>query len=145
MEEKIQLLWGKDVEAYPILLELENISDHTSQLYPYREQFIKMVLSSHTYVRIRGLRLLAHNVKWDKEDWILEHMPSILSLLQAEKPVVVRECLKTLAVIVAQKPLLGDKIKQALDSMDISQYQDSMAPLIKKDKEAVLQIMTKQT
>ena len=49
------------------------------------------------------------------------------------KPITARQCVKTLAQIGVMKPQYIPQILERLEHADLSQYNDSMRPLIEKD------------
>lgn len=59
-----------------------------------------------------------------------------LSHITDEKPVTARQCIQALARVGRAKPQYIPTIVQALDGASLSQYRDSMRPLIEKDIEA---------
>ena len=68
---------------------------------------------------------------WDK----------MIPLLNDSKPTVVHQCLSSLHEVVLYLPELADDIVAAVNGIDLSQYKDSMSPLIKKDAEELLKII----
>ena len=63
----------------------------------------------------------------------------ISSLLDDEKPIVVRKCLEALIEIVQNSPEVIEETKKSVQKINISRYKDTMAPLIKKDIERLLE------
>lgn len=53
--------------AYKALQELQKASEETASVYPYMDRFSQMLDSENSYIRTRGLVLLAYNAKWDKD------------------------------------------------------------------------------
>ena len=142
ISEKFELLFNKDNNiACKTMLELSEESDRSDSLYPYMDRMGAMLLSDNSYIRTRGLTLIAHNVKWDNENKIFGILPEFLKHLADEKPIVTRQCVKLLPIIARDKPVLKDIILSALKSTDISFYKDTMRPLIYKDiQEAISEI-----
>lgn len=58
--------------------------------------------------------------------------------LNYPKPTVIRQCLASLHEVVLYLPEMKDDILAAIEGIDLSKYNDSMSPLIKKDAEDVL-------
>lgn len=48
--------------------ELQKQSEETDCVYPYMDRLSNMPDSDNSYIRTRGLTLLAYNAKWDKDD-----------------------------------------------------------------------------
>ena len=71
VEELLELLASRDnSQAYQALKALEEMSAESNCLYPHMDKFIAMASSGNSYVRTRGLALIAHNAKWDVGDKI---------------------------------------------------------------------------
>lgn len=71
MEELIQNLYNADNKiAYEALKELEKMSLKTNVLYKYFDTFVEMLNSESSYIRTRGILLIASNAKWDIENKI---------------------------------------------------------------------------
>ena len=54
-------------EAYRALQSLQEASELDNAVYAYIDTFIEMMRDSNSYIRTRGLTLIAHNAKWDEE------------------------------------------------------------------------------
>lgn len=134
-----QLYVKEDLIAYRALLELEEISDRSERLYPYLEQFVKMLESDRSYVRVRGFRLLSKQAKWDEQEKIASCIDQMLSLLDREKASALRQYLQALVEIVHAKPSLSMTVRKKVLSLDLTQYKDSVRSLIEKDIQCLLQ------
>ena len=65
--ETFELLFDKNNNtAYKALQNLQKESQETACVYPYMDRLSDMLDSDNSYVRTRGLTLLAYNAKWDK-------------------------------------------------------------------------------
>lgn len=130
VEELLELLASRDnSQAYQALKALEEMSAESNCLYPHMDKFIAMASSGNSYVRTRGLALIAHNAKWDVDgiiDGYLEHITD-------EKPICARQCIKLLPLLAKAKPALAPKIVSALRDANVARYADSMRPLVQKD------------
>lgn len=139
VSEKFELLFNKNNNiACKTMFELSRESDSNDSLYPYFDRMGAMLLSDNSYIRTRGLTLIAHNVKWDKENKIYGLLPEFLKHLADEKPIVTRQCIKLLPIIAKDKPELREIILNAIETADVSFYKDSMLPLICKDIDEAL-------
>ena len=85
-----------------------------------------MLDSDNSYIRTRGLTLLAYNAKWDKDYKIDEVIDKYLKHITDAKPITARQCIKLLPVIAKHKPELKNDVLSALHKADISIYEDSM-------------------
>ena len=66
--ETFELLFNKNNNvAYKALQELQKQSEETDCVYPYMDRLSNMLDSDNSYIRTRGLTLLAYNEKWDKD------------------------------------------------------------------------------
>lgn len=129
-----ELLFDKNNNiAYKALQELQKISEETDKVYPYMDRLGNMIDSGNSYIRTRGLTLLAYNAKWDKAHKIDEIIDSYLKHITDAKPITARQCIKLLPIIAKSKPDLKDDILLALQKADVSVYADSMQPLVYKD------------
>ena len=144
MEQDILLsmLTAKDTkQAYGAFLELERLSEETDDLYPFTEQFAEMVLDKAWAVRCRGFRLFCKQARWDGDGVIDRHLDRTLAILKDEKPTAVRQALAALLDMAPYKPELWPVIRQRVEAMDWNRYKDSMAPLIQKDIQRLLDTM----
>ena len=122
-------------------MELERLSEETDDLYPFTEQFAEMVLDKAWAVRCRGFRLFCKQARWDGDGVIDRHLDRTLAILEDEKPTAVRQALAALLDMAPYKPELWPVIRQRVEAMDWNRYKDSMAPLIQKDIQRLLDAM----
>lgn len=134
-----ELLFDKNNNtAYKALQELQKISEETDKVYPYMDRLGDMMDSDNSYIRTRGLTLLAWNAKWDKDHKIDELIDSYLKHITDAKPITARQCIKLLPMIAKSKPDLKDDILLVLQKADVSVYADSMQSLVYKDIQKAL-------
>lgn len=139
VEKQIDLLYSDcNTVAYQALKELEKISAQNNTLYPFMSRFIEMIDHSKSYVRNRGLCLIACNAKWDIDCKIDKIIGKYLEHIKDIKPITVRQCIKYLPIIAKYKPGLSGDIIRALENANISTYPDSMQLLIYKDIQTAL-------
>lgn len=132
--EIFELLFDKNNKvAYKALLELQKESEKTNCIYPYMDRLSDMLDSDNSYIRTRGLILIAYNAKWDTNYKIDEIIDKYLKHITDIKPITARQCIKLLPVIAKDKPELKDDILSALHKANTSVYEDSMQPLVYKD------------
>jgi len=129
--------------AYQCLKQLEEASEHSAGVYPFIGDFIDMLGHEHSYIRTRGLILIAANAKWDRDFRIDEIIDRFLKHIQDEKPITARQCIRALPKIAAHKPELKQDIVAALRRADTSVYAESMQPLVQKDIAAALKEIEK--
>ncbi len=134
IEETFELLFDKNNNvAYKALQELQKESEETDCVYPFIDRLSDMIDSDNSYIRTRGLTLLAYNAKWDKEYKVDEIIDEYLKHITDVKPITARQCIKLLPIIAKYKPELKKDILSALNKANISIYDDSMQPLVYKD------------
>lgn len=142
IKEKISLLSVPDNKvAYNALKELLMLSEESNQLYQYFDDFIEMMNSPNSYIRTRGLRLIAHNAKWDINNKLNLIICDYLKHIEDEKPITSRQCIKDTYIIAQSKPELIEVILESLQKFVIL-YNNSMQSIIYKDRQkAIRQIM----
>lgn len=132
--ETFELLFDKNNNvAYKALQELQKESEETDCVYPFIDKLSDMLDSDNSYIRTRGLTLLAYNAKWDKEYKVDEIIDEYLKHITDVKPITARQCIKLLPIIAKHKPELKNDILSALNKANISIYDYSMQPLVYKD------------
>lgn len=142
--ETFELLFDKNNNtAYKSLKELQRKSEETDCVYPYMDRLSDMLDSDNSYIRTRGLILLAYNAKWDKDYKIDEVIDKYLKHITDVKPITARQCIKLLPIIAKYKPELKNDILSALHKADASVYDDSMQPLVYKDIQKALKEIQK--
>lgn len=139
IEETFELLFDKNNNiAYRALQELQKESEKTDCVYSYMDRLSDMLGSDNSYVRTRGLVLLAYNAKWDKDNKIDEVIDRLLEHITDVKPITARQCIKLLPIIAKYKPELKNDILFALRNANTFIYNDSMQPLVYKDIQKAL-------
>lgn len=139
LKDMINNLCSEDnASAYQTLLELELICTESNELYPYFDEFLKMLKNTKTFVRVRGFRMICALAKWDTEKKNDNNIETILKELEDDKGTSVRQCLDKIKIILLYKPDLINIIESKLQNLDISKHKESMKSLIKKDIEYIL-------
>lgn len=137
-----ELVYGlidkNDKYAYQCLKQLESESMKSDIVYPYFDSFAEMLNDSNSYIRTRGIILIAANARWDKDYKIDEIIDSYLKHIMDDKPITARQTIKVLPVIAKYKSELIDDICNALYQANFQKYTSSMQPLICKDIQKAL-------
>ena len=142
--ETFELLFDKNNNiAYRALQNLQKESQETDCVSPYMARLSDMLDSDNSYIRTRGLTLLAYNAKWDKDYKIDEIIEKYLKHITDVKPITARQCIKLLPLVATYKPELKNDILFALHKADICVYEDSMQPLVYKDIQKALKEIQK--
>jgi len=132
--ETFELLFDKNNNvAYKALQILQKESEETDCVYSYMDRLSDMLDSDNSYIRTRGLTLLAYNAKWDKDYKIDEIIDKYLKHITDVKPITARQCITLLPIVAKHKPELKNDILSALNKASISIYDDSMQPLVYRD------------
>lgn len=132
--ETFELLFDKNNNvAYKALQILQKESEETDCVYSYMDRLSDMLDSDNSYIRTRGLTLLAYNAKWDKDYKIDEIIDKYLKHITDVKPITARQCIKLLPIVAKHKPELKNDILSALNKASISIFDDSMQPLVYRD------------
>lgn len=143
--EMMEKLMDTDVNtAYQALKELAAASEKSDVVYGYMNIFSKMIFHKNSYIRTRGLILIAANAKWDTDNIIDEIIDEYLKHILDPKPITSRQCIKSLPQIAKYKPGLKEDIIIALEKADTSIYPDTMQPLVYKDITAALKEIKEQ-
>ncbi len=137
--ETFELLFDKNNNiAYKALQNLQKESQETDCVYPYMDRLSDMLDSDNSYIRTRGLTLIAYNAKWDKNYKIDEIIDKYLQHITDVKPITARQCIRLLPLVARYKPELKNDIISALNKANIRIYNDSMQPLVYKDIQKAL-------
>lgn len=140
--EIIEALKDKDdKKAYNFAKEISARSADSDEYYALFDSFIGMLDHKSSYVRTRGFCLACAQAKWDNAGKLDAAFDKMSALLNDEKPTVVRQCLKALHEVALFRPELSDRICDAVNSIELSNYKDSMSPLIKKDADELLKML----
>ena len=132
-------------EAYRALQSLQEASDLDDAVYAYIDTFVEMMRDSNSYVRTRGLTLIACNAKWDDAGKIDGIIDEYLDHMTDDKPITARQCIKSLPKLAQARPHLIPRIASSLRHADTSAYADSMRPLVQNDiRDALLALDSTQ-
>ncbi|MBS7020944.1 MAG: SufBD protein [Firmicutes bacterium] len=138
-EEIRKKLCDKDNQkAYQTLLEFEMITTESNELYPYFDLFLSLLDDKHSFVRVRGFRIICALAKWDKENKINHNIDKILKELEDNKGTSVRQCLDACSIMLLYKPELFSKVEEKLTHLNLKIYKENLQGLIKKDIETIL-------
>lgn len=142
-EQAVMNLTAKDDKfAYAYAEKIISESQETDEWYEYFFEFAALLNHPKSFVRNRALYILAANAQWDEANRFDSVLPDILSHITDEKPVTARQCIRALAQVGQAKPQYIPRILSALQDADLSQYKDSMRPLIEKDIAETGKILT---
>ena len=127
-----------DKYAYQCLKQLESESINSDAVYAYFDIFAAMLDDANSYIRTRGILLIAANANWDKDYKIDEIIDSYLKHIMDDKPITARQTVKALPTIAKYKPDLINDIANALRKANPQIYKSSMQSLVYKDIQEAL-------
>lgn len=141
IEKLVQDLYRTDNKAaYESLKALVKESEENSITYLFFDTFAEMIIHENSYIRTRGLLLIAANAKWDRDNKVDEVIDEYLKHILDEKPITSRQCIQALPQIAQYKEELRESIVEALyGARPERRYAESMWPLVKKDIAKALQ------
>ncbi|SHJ83844.1 SufBD protein [Hespellia stercorisuis] len=140
MEELVSgLTEHDDKQAYRNLQALVNESNCGPDVYVYFHQFVQMMSNPKSYIRTRGITLIAANVKWDEDNRFDEIVAEYLRHVEDDKPITARQCIQTLPTLIRYKPYLKPEVEHALRGISYGKYKESMQSLIQSDVQKVLE------
>ncbi|BCN30805.1 SufBD protein [Anaeromicropila herbilytica] len=139
INELVEGLRDKDNKyAYQCLKQLESESMSSELVYPYFNTFVDLLADPNSYIRTRGIILIANNAKWDKDNKIDEIIDDYLKHIMDDKSITARQCIQALPIIAEYKQDLIECIIKALHNANPLVYKSSMQSLIIKDIQHVL-------
>ena len=133
MSEFDHLLLKDERAAHQAMLRLVERSQESDEVYGLMDELGGLLDDKSSYVRTRALTLIAHNARWDTKGKVDALLDRFLSHITDVKPITARQCVKLLPVLARSKPQLIPRIERALRGAELSQYADSMRPLIERD------------
>lgn len=140
-----QLLRGDHKQAYQALKELLVISEASNEVYAYFDKFVAMMRQeANSFIRTRGLRLIAFNAKWDEKNKVNDIIHEYLNHMEDEKPITSRQCIKDTVIIAVYKPELIAIILESLETFHTI-YAESMQSLIYEDRQKAIRQIRQYT
>lgn len=142
IQELVYGLRDKNNEyAYQCLKQLQSESINSDIVYSYFDSFAAMLDDSNSYIRTRGILLIAANSQWDKECKVNEIIDKLLEHIMDEKPITARQCIQALPLMVKHKPDLKEYVVRALHKANPQKYKESMQKLILNDIQKSLELI----
>ena len=136
---QVKKLTGKNNDAaYAALCTLEAESEASAAVCAFWDAFAAMLDDKRTYVRMRGMVLLACNAQWAGPEQVMEMLERYLAHITDEKAAAARWCVQRLPQFAAACPGCFPRARQALLCADLSRYSESMASLLERDSRAAL-------
>ena len=135
------LINSDNKKGYQCLKQLEAESNDSNSVYKFFDTFVEMLDNVNSYIRTRGIILIASNAKWDIDYKIDEIIDKYLKHVMDEKPITARQCIKVLPLLVKYKPNLRENVIEALQKANPTKYKESMQLLVAKDIQKSLDII----
>ena len=131
---------AEDKIRYPAFLLLRARSAVSNDVYPFWDVLDGKLGSSNSYQRSLGAMLLAANARHDTLGKLRATLPRLVLLLSDEKPITVRQCAQALPELIQSQPEYAGQISDAILTVDLLSYKDTMRKLILVDLIEVLLI-----
>lgn len=130
----VELLSSKDDNIrYQVFLLLQNRSVLMDDVYPHWDTFRNKLTSGNSYQRSIGMMLIAQNARWDTENKMKDTIDGCLQLLMDDKPITIRQSIRSLGKIAVSKPSLNGLIASRLISIDLVAIKETMRKSILLD------------
>lgn len=144
MKESIiaKLTAKNDREAWALAERIIAESRTSDQWYEYLDAFVGLLAHPKSLVRNRAVCILAANARWDEAGRFDLILPDLLKHITDEKPITARQCVKALAQVGEAKPQYIPGILSCIRGADLSNYRESMRPLIQQDMAETERILT---
>lgn len=133
IKANIALLTNQDHSlAYSALKELLKISEVSADASLYFEYFLQLLGSEQSYIRTRGLLLIAANLGWvsEKKQFSTARLFRSASRCQTDHPPSMHSALPRMAAV---QPGLKQSILEALNKTAAEDVPETMRRLIEKD------------
>ena len=134
MQDIIAKLTAKDDKyACAVADQIISESQDSDEWYESFNTFVSLLDHPKAFVRNRILHILAANAQWDDDNRFDAILDDYLAHVMDEKPITARQCIKELIHVGKAKPQYIPRILECFHCADLSNYQDSMRPLIEQD------------
>ncbi len=97
---------------------LQKECEESDRVYCYMDKLADMIDNDNSYIRTRGLTLIAYNAKWDKDNKIDEIIDEYLKYIEDVKPITTRQCIKLLIYADSMQPLVYKDIQNSLAEIE---------------------------
>ncbi|MGM0213975.1 hypothetical protein [Enterococcus sp. AZ109] len=140
MEEEINaVLTAKDTkESLQRFRQLEARCENSNEMYQYWHLYLAGLKGKTSCNRARSFKLLMKTVKWDQQQQLDQHLTTILTILEDEKSITVRQCIPYLKELLTLRPDLEPLVLDKLVQLKLDKYKESMQCLIKRDIQNLL-------
>ena len=128
-----RLASAEDKIRYPAFLLLKERSAICADVYPFWDALDEKLTHENSYQRSIGAMLLSANAKHDAQGKLKQTLPRYLALLNDPKPITVRQCAQALPEILRAKPEYVEPIGNAILSVSLLDYKETMRKLILLD------------
>ncbi|MEA4912940.1 MAG: hypothetical protein VB061_00005 [Christensenella sp.] len=128
-----RLASAEDKIRYPAFLLLKERSVICADVYPFWDALDEKLTHENSYQRSIGAMLLSANARHDAQGKLKQTLPHYLALLNDPKPITVRQCAQALPEMLRAKPEYAEPIGNAILSVSLLDYKETMRKLILLD------------
>ncbi|MGN0971702.1 MAG: hypothetical protein ACI4OY_07070 [Aristaeellaceae bacterium] len=97
---------GNNRAAHEACQAIEALCEESDTPYRYAEEFVRLLDSSSSLARNRGLALVAAVARWDRSGHLDGMIGKYLACLRDPKPITVRQCIQHMPKLARGKPQL---------------------------------------
>jgi hypothetical protein len=128
----------EDKIRYPAFQRLMEISENSSDVYPYWDTLAAKLSSDNSYQRSIGAMLLSRNARWDAAGHFDEVIGLYAKTCDDEKFITARQALQGIPCLVPYEQHLAKRLIDALTAIDITKRKDTQRKLLLMDTCAAL-------
>jgi hypothetical protein len=138
----VEMLNEKDEAIrYHAFLLLQSNSRSFPFVYEYWNNLEGKLENPNSYQRSVGVKLIAENVKWDKNNRFNKTINKYLNCCTDEKFITARQTIQALETILKATDQFNSEIKEKLISLQLEQYKKTQQKLLNQDRLGILQLI----
>jgi hypothetical protein len=138
----VEMLNQKDEAIrYHAFLLLQSNSRLFPFVYEYWNNLEEKLENPNSYQRSAGVKLIAENVKWDKNNRFSKTIKKYLNCCNDEKFITARQTIQALETILKATDKFNSEIKEEMISLQLQQYKKTQQKLPNKDRLRILQLI----
>jgi len=132
-----------DTLRYHAFLLLQAHSRMKPSLYDYWSVLANKLDNANSYQRSLGAKLIAENVRWDKESKFRGVIEKYFGCCTDEKFITSRQAIQGLGIITAATDNYNDEIERRLVALDLRLYKETQQKLLRKDIASIMKLIKK--
>ena len=138
----VEMLNEKDEAIrYQAFLLLQANSRSFPFVYEYWNNLEEKLENPNSYQRSVGVKLLAENVKWDKNNRFSKTIKKYLNCCNDGKFITARQTIQALETILKATDKFNSEINEKLISLQLQQYKKNQQKLLNQDRSRILQLI----